>query len=119
MPLSPHLSVYKPQLTSILSILHRASGVLLALGTLLVTAWLLSAMAGEQSYNTLHSLFRLGFTQLVLFGWSWATLYHLCNGIRHLIWDLGIGLEIKTVYWSGTSVVIFSALLNLLLWRFP
>lgn len=115
-PLSPHLSVYKPQLTSILSILHRLSGVVTALGSLLVCYWLLSIAAGSEVYASTQQLLALWPTQLLLLGWSWALLYHLCNGVRHLFWDLGIGLEIRTTYWSGSLVVIISLLFTLWLW---
>jgi succinate dehydrogenase / fumarate reductase cytochrome b subunit len=114
--LSPHLTIYKPQLTSLLSILHRASGVVLAIGTLLVCYWLLAAAAGPEAFTNAQQLFSSWPGQLVLLGWSWATLYHLSNGIRHLCWDLGWGLELKTVYRSGTAVVLASLLLTLLLW---
>lgn len=115
-PLSPHLTVYQPQLTSILSILHRATGALLAIGTLLVCYWLTAAASGPESYANAKAIFSSWFGQLILFGWSWAALYHLSNGVRHLCWDLGLGLEIKTVYRSGTAVVIVSIILTLTLW---
>ena len=115
-PLSPHLSVYRPQLTSVLSILHRTTGVVLAIGTLLVCYWLIAAASGPESYATAQALFGSWLGKLILMGWSWATLYHLCNGIRHLCWDLGFGFELKTAYWSGYSVVILSLLLTLTLW---
>ncbi len=115
-PLSPHLSIYKPQLTSVLSILHRTTGVVLAIGTLLVCYWLLAAAAGPEAFATAQQLFGSWLGKLILFGWSWATLYHLSNGIRHLCWDMGWGFELKTVYWSGAAVVVTSLLLTLLLW---
>lgn len=115
-PLSPHLSIYKPQLTSILSILHRATGVVLAIGTLLVCYWLLAALQGPEAFATAQQLFGSPLGKLILLGWSWATFYHLSNGIRHLCWDLGLGLELKTVYWSGYSVLLSSLLLTLALW---
>ncbi len=117
-PLSPHLSIYKPQLTSVLSILHRGTGIVLAIGTLLVCYWLLAAASGPEQFENARQLFGSWFGQLILFGWSWATLYHLSNGIRHLFWDLGLGFELKTVYLSGTAVVVSSLLLTLLLWSF-
>ena len=115
-PLSPHLSIYKPQLTSILSSLHRATGALLTIGTLLVCYWLLATAAGPESFANAKAIFGSWLGQLTLFGWSWAVLYHLSNGIRHLCWDLGLGLEIKPVYRSGTIVIIVSLLLTLILW---
>ncbi len=115
-PLSPHLSIYKPQLTSLLSILHRATGAVLALGTFLVGYWLVAIALGPESYAVAQQLFESWLGKALLAGWSWAALYHLCNGIRHLFWDLGLGFTLKQVYWSGSAVVITSLLLTLLLW---
>ncbi len=115
-PLSPHLTVYKPQLTSVLSVLHRATGSLLAIGTILVCYWLLAAASGPESFANAKMIFGSWIGQLILFGWSWAAFYHLGNGIRHLCWDLGLGLELKTVYRSGTVMFITALLLTLVLW---
>lgn len=115
-PLSPHLSIYRPQLTSVLSILHRGTGIVLAIGTLLVSYWLLAILSGPESYSNALQLFSSWLGQLILFGWSWAVSYHLCNGIRHLCWDLGLGFELKTAYLTGYLVVITSLLLTITLW---
>ena len=113
-PLSPHLQVYKPQLTSFLSILHRATGVFLAIGTLLLVYWLLALAAGPEAYGDAQAFFGSVLGRLVLFPWVFALAYHLCNGIRHLFWDAGKGFEIESVYASGTIVVIASVLLTLI-----
>ncbi len=115
-PLSPHLQVYRPQLTSILSILHRATGVVLALSVLLITWWFV-ALAGEPaSYQSVQAFFTSWFGSLLLFGWTFCSFYHLCNGIRHLCWDAGIGFEIPQVYLSGKVVLGISVVLTALVW---
>ncbi len=115
-PLSPHLQVYKPQLTSILSIFHRGSGVFLSLGTPLLVYWLWAISAGNAYYiEAMHFLYH-GMVQLVLFAWTAAFCYHLCNGIRHLFWDMGKGFELKDLYFSGYMVLGVSSVLTLLIW---
>ncbi len=115
-PLSPHLQVYKPQLTSVLSITHRATGVVLVVGTLLLTYWLAAAAMGPEAYAQAQTVLGSKLGLLALFLWTWALFYHLCNGIRHLFWDAGYGFEIPTVYKSGKAVVIASVVLTLMLW---
>ena len=97
-PLSPHLQVYKPQLTSILSISHRISGVFLTLGTVVLLYWLVSAALGEQAYNQARATLGMPLVQLILFGWTYAFFFHLCSGLRHLVFDSGHGLDIDTAY---------------------
>ena len=115
-PLSPHLQVYRPQLTSVLSIAHRGTGIFLTLGTLLLVYWLLSIASGPEAYASARAFFGSWFGQLILFAWTFALFYHLCNGIRHLFWDIGFGFELPTVYASGKAVLIGSAGLTLLAW---
>ena len=115
-PLSPHLQVYRPQLTSSLSILHRITGVGLALGTLLLVYWLAAAAGGPESFESAQGFFGSFFGQLILFAWSIALFYHLCNGIRHLFWDAGLGFELPEVYRSGWVVVGATGVLTLLTW---
>ena len=115
-PLSPHLQVYKPQLTSILSILHRITGVALAGGTLLLVWWLIAAATGTDAFNTVQMVIGSWIGRLFLFGWSFALFYHLCNGIRHLFWDMGRGFELPTVAASGWAVVIISIALTGIAW---
>ncbi|HMB76297.1 MAG TPA: succinate dehydrogenase, cytochrome b556 subunit [Kiloniellaceae bacterium] len=115
-PLSPHLQVYRPQLTSSLSILHRITGAALAVGTLLLVYWLAAAASGTEAFESAQGFFGSFFGQLLLFGWSIALFYHLCNGIRHLFWDAGLGFELPEVYRSGWAVVIATGVLTLLTW---
>lgn len=115
-PISPHLQVYKPQITSILSILHRATGFALAVGTLLFVWWLISAAAGPQTYAVVEAFLSSWIGTLLLIGWSFAVFYHLCNGIRHLFWDAGRGFEIETVTRSGLVVVVAAVVLTVVAW---
>ncbi len=115
-PLSPHLQVYKPQLTSILSIVHRGTGVFLSLGAVFLSCWLLSIALGPESYNQLQAYITSWYGQLGLLAFVFSLYYHLANGIRHLFWDMGMGLEITTTYKSGYAVVITSILLTVITW---
>jgi succinate dehydrogenase / fumarate reductase cytochrome b subunit len=115
-PLSPHLQVYKPQITSFLSILHRITGVALALGLILFAVWLGSAAYGPQSFETVQSLLGSWLGRLLLFGWSAALFYHLSNGIRHLAWDFGYGFANEQVDRSGYAVLAATVVLTLAAW---
>ena len=115
-PLSPHLQVYQPQLTSVMSILHRATGVALAVGSLLLVYWLTAAASGPDGYAGAEAFFGNWFVQLLLFCWTFALYYHVCNGIRHLGWDLGFGFEMEAVYKTGKAVVVAAAVLTVLTW---
>lgn len=115
-PLSPHVQVYRWQLTSVLSITHRGTGILLTLGTLLLVYWLLAIAAGPGAYESAQALLGSWLGKAVLFLWTLALYYHLCNGIRHLFWDAGFGFELKTVYASGMAVVIATVVLTVVTW---
>lgn len=115
-PLSPHLQVYRPQLTSVLSISHRAAGIALAIGTLLLVYWLLAAAAGPAAFAGAQAFIGSWFGLLILFGWSVALFFHLANGIRHLFWDAGFGFELKTAYGSGYAVLAATVILTVLAW---
>ena len=115
-PLSPHLQVYRPQLTSVLSITHRASGVVLTTGTIILALWLISVAIGPETFAVMASIVGHPLGQFVLFGYSVALFYHACNGIRHLSWDLGFGLTIPDVYRSGYVVLGTTCVLTALLW---
>jgi succinate dehydrogenase / fumarate reductase, cytochrome b subunit len=115
-PLSPHLQIYRPQLTSILSITHRAAGIALAVGALFLVCWIVSAASGPVAFAGLRGFIGSWLGYLILFGWSVALFYHLCNGIRHLFWDAGYGFELKTAYASGYAVLVGTVVLTLLAW---
>ncbi|MBL27585.1 MAG: succinate dehydrogenase, cytochrome b556 subunit [Rhodospirillaceae bacterium] len=115
-PLSPHLQVYRPQITSVLSILHRMTGVVLGLGALLLTYWIAAAATGPECFEAAQGFVGSWFGILLMLGFSYCLFYHLCNGIRHLFWDVGLGFELNTAAASGWLVVLASAGLTLLAW---
>lgn len=117
-PLSPFMigPYYKPQLTSMLSITHRATGVFLTLGTLVLVYWLVALATGPEAYEHAQAIIGSMLGQLLLFLWTWALFYHLCNGIRHLYWDTGRGFTMDAVYKSGKLTVAASVVLTLLVW---
>ena len=115
-PLSPHLQVYKLPLPALLTVLHRGTGAALGVGTLLVTWWLASVAGGPEAFESSSAVLGSFLGSLVLFGWSWALFYHLCNGIRHLMWDVGFGYDIPTTFLTGKVVVGASFVLTVLLW---
>ena len=110
-PLSPFLQ-YRPQLTSVLSIMHRITGVILSAGAVLLSCWLVSIAAGEEIYALITLHLAAWYGQVLIVGFVFALYYHLCNGVRHLLWDLGLGLEITTTYRSGYAVLIATVLLT-------
>jgi succinate dehydrogenase / fumarate reductase, cytochrome b subunit len=111
-PLSPHLQIYKPQLTSMLSICHRATGIVLSVGTLFLVWWLVAAATGDAAFAAASWFFGSWLGLLMLLGWTFAFFFHLCNGIRHLAWDAGYGFELRTTYASGWTVVAASGVLT-------
>jgi succinate dehydrogenase / fumarate reductase, cytochrome b subunit len=115
-PLSPHLQIYRPQLTSVLSITHRITGIVLGLGTLVLVYWVYALAGGPEAYASAQALLSSWFGRVVLFGFTFALFYHLCNGIRHLFWDAGYGYELDAVYASGKAVVAMSVVLTLVAW---
>lgn len=115
-PVSPHLQVYRPQLTSVLSIMHRATGVFLSVGTLLLLYWLFAASQGADSYATAQACMSAGLSQIVMVAWTFSLYFHLSNGIRHLLWDIGWGFELTTAYRTGYLVIASSLVLTALTW---
>ena len=113
-PLSPHLSIYRPQLTSISSILVRITGNALIVGALLVVWWLLAAATSPEYFAFVDGLLTSVFGKLVMFGSIWALWYHTLGGVRHLIWDNVRGLDLDAAYKLGWAVVYGSGLLTLL-----
>lgn len=115
-PLSPHLQIYKPQWTSVLSIMHRFTGGALGVGTVLLVWWLYAAMAGGETFRGAQDFLGSWFGRLLLFGWTVALFYHLANGVRHLVWDAGKGFELDTAYRSGLAVLAATAVLTVVAW---
>jgi len=115
-PLSPHLQIYRWQLTSVLSILHRAASVALSAGAVLRVWWLVAAASGPDAYDGVANFLGSWLGLLLLFGWTLSLFYHLCNGIRHLVWDTGHGLDLKSTYFGGWLVVGGTSVLTLIAW---
>jgi succinate dehydrogenase / fumarate reductase, cytochrome b subunit len=115
-PLSPHLQIYRPQITSVLSISHRATGLALSVGTLLLVWWLVALARGPEAFASAQSFVGSWFGRLLLLGWTFSLFFHLANGIRHLCWDAGYGFEIKTVEISGWVVVAAATALTVIVW---
>lgn len=115
-PLSPHLLIYKPQTTSILSVFHRGTGVWLSVGTLVMTWWLVSVALGPTAYSWFAWIMYSWLGLLFLLGWTYSLFYHLCNGIRHLVWDIGYGFDLTNAFWSGMAVLLCSAGMTGLAW---
>lgn len=115
-PKSPNIQIYRPQLTSVLSIAHRISGVIMTLAAVGLVGWLLATAAGPQTYAAAQDVLAspLGQSGLVLA--TFAFFMHLCAGIRHLIWDLGYGFELASIYASGWAVVAASLGLTVAAW---
>lgn len=115
-PLSPNIQIYRPQLTSVLSIGYRVSGVALCVCAVGLVVWLLAAAAGPHAYYIVQAAFESWAGQFILFGSTFAFYWHLCGGVRHLIWDAGYGYELHTIYASGWAMVVVSVLLTLITW---
>ena len=115
-PLSPHLQVYNLPMTARMSILHRASGVALSIGTIMVV-WLLVAVAmGAEAYECYSWFVGTIIGKLMLFGWSAALFYHMCNGVRHMFWDMGYLFKLENAAKSGWLVLILAAVLTAFVW---
>lgn len=117
-PLSPHLQVYRWQITMTMSILHRATGIALVVGAFALAWWLLAVAAGGDAYAAAADCVDSPLGMLVLFGFSLSLVYHLLNGIRHLLWDIGWGFELPEVYRSGWTVAVLTVVLTALIWFF-
>ncbi|NMM45558.1 succinate dehydrogenase, cytochrome b556 subunit [Rhodospirillaceae bacterium KN72] len=115
-PLSPHLQVYRWQWTMAYSILHRATGIALGVGTLLLVWWLIALATGPEAFDTVQAVVGSFIGRLFLFGWTFAMFYHLGNGIRHLFWDAGKGFELEIAAITGHAVPVSAAVLTLIAW---
>lgn len=115
-PLSPHLQIYRPQWTAFLSILHRATGVGISIGAIYLAWWLVAAATGGDYFESFQ-WFAGSFVGILLFiGFTAAVYYHLCNGIRHLVWDTGRNLDLEGAYKSGLAVVACTGILTAITW---
>ena len=117
-PLSPFMigPYYKPQMTSMLSITHRLTGLGLSFGAILLVVWLVCLASGVDCYNAIVAHVTAWYGKVVLVAFTWALLYHFCNGIRHLMWDLGKGLDMPTAEKTGWGVIVFSIGLTAAVW---
>lgn len=115
-PLSPHLQVYDLPMTAKMSISHRITGVLLTLGLVLLSIWVIAAAMGEETYNGLMALIDTPVTKFIFLGWAFVLFYHMGNGFRHMFWDLGIGLNEKAAVKTGSLVILFAVLVTAFFW---
>lgn len=115
-PLSPHLQIYKPILTMVMSILHRITGAALYFGTILLAWWLIAAAAGPTYFDFVNEIFGSILGRLVLFGFTWALVHHMLGGLRHFVWDMGAGFGEQARNWMAKATIIGSVSLTLVLW---
>jgi succinate dehydrogenase / fumarate reductase, cytochrome b subunit len=115
-PLSPHLQVYRPMLSMMMSIAHRITGAALFLGMILLVWWLFATSYSDASFDLVQAFFGHWFGRLVLFGFTWALIHHMLGGIRHFIWDAAKGFDLATVETLVKANLIGSIALTILLW---
>jgi len=115
-PLSPHLQIYRPMLTMMMSIAHRVSGASLAIGFILLAWWLIAVSIGPEAFATVDAFFASLFGRFLLFLFSWALIHHMLGGIRHLIWDTGHGLDLVSIEVFAWATIIGSTVLTVALW---
>ena len=115
-PLSPHLQIYRPMLTMMMSIFHRATGIALYAGVLLLVWWLTAAAASDEYFNVVQGVFGHWLGQILLFGFTWALIHHSLGGIRHLIWDMGLGFELPSVERGAQIVLAGGIVITIILW---
>lgn len=115
-PISPHLGIYRMQITMLMSIVHRITGGALYFGTVLLAAWLVSAAMGDRAFATVNALFGHPLGKFVLFGYSWALLHHMLGGMRHLLWDTGRAMDIRSADILGWLTILGSLSLTVILW---
>ena len=115
-PLSPNIQIYRPQLTSVLSVLNRITGLFLSACAVVLVVWLIAAASGPQTFAPVQAAVGSRIGRIVLFGATFAFFLHLCGGIRHLVWDTVYGFELRSIYISGWSVVAASVVLTVAAW---
>lgn len=115
-PLSPHLSIYRWPITMTLSILHRATGIALSLGLVVLVLWLVHAASGPEQYQVFRDAMSTPFAIVMLVGWTFAFFLHLANGVRHLVWDTGHGLEKKQADATAWIALVFAVVITILAW---
>jgi len=117
-PLSPHLQIYRPLINMVMSILHRITGAALYFGTIILAAWLVAAASGPEAFQTVSGWLNTWAGWIVLFGYTWVLIHHALGGIRHFIWDFGIGYEHETIDLLSWGTGVASVVLTVLVWFF-
>jgi succinate dehydrogenase / fumarate reductase cytochrome b subunit len=115
-PLSPHLQIYRWYFTMALSLVHRATGIGLAAGLILLTWWLLALASGPDAFATVQAVAGSWIGVLVLFLWTFALFYPMGNGVRHLVWDCGYGFDLEVARKSGIAVLVFAGMMTVITW---
>ncbi len=115
-PLSPHLQVYSPQISSVLSIMNRVTGIAVSVGTLLLVWWLAAAASGPVAFGHVQGFIGSWIGLFVLFGWTASLFYHFFNGLRHLAWDAGLGYSIEDTHRSGWAAIIATVVATIVVW---
>jgi succinate dehydrogenase / fumarate reductase cytochrome b subunit len=115
-PRSPNIQIYRPQLTSVLSIVNRITGVVLSVSAVVLVVWLVAAATGPDVYAVVQGAIASWIGRIVLFGATFAFFLHLCGGIRHLVWDTVHGFELRSIYASGWAIVAASVVLTVAAW---
>jgi succinate dehydrogenase / fumarate reductase cytochrome b subunit len=115
-PVSPHLQIYYLPITMFTSITHRATGIVLAVGSIFLSFWLVAAAMGPGAFASVNGISSAWYGQVIMFLWTFALFYHLCNGIRHLFWDVGAGLDLKTARITGFAVLGLTVILTFCTW---
>lgn len=117
-PLSPHLTIYRPMATMVMSILHRITGAALYFGTILLAAWLIAAATSFEAFGWVSWFFSSWIGRIVLFGYTWALMHHMLGGVRHFVWDTGLGFEKHFATKMALASAVASVVLTLLIWAF-
>lgn len=117
-PLSPHLQVYRLPMTAKMSISHRLTGVILTVGLVLLAGWIIAAGLGEQRYDQVMSFISTPYTKYIFVAFAFALFYHMGNGFRHVLWDIGVGLNEKAAFKSGIMVLVFASIMTYGVWSF-
>jgi succinate dehydrogenase / fumarate reductase cytochrome b subunit len=115
-PISPHLSIYTPMLTMMMSIVHRITGTALYFGTLLLVWWLVAAVSGATAYGRVQWFMGTFIGRLILFGYTWALIHHMLGGLRHFVWDTGRGFGPSEREWLVRANLAGSIILTIVLW---
>jgi len=115
-PISPHLTIFRPYINMVMSIVHRITGTINYFGTILLAAWLVAAAAGPSSFATANAVAGSAIGLIIMFGYSWSLIHHALGGVRHFIWDTGRGFELPTVRLLSWGTLFGSISLTVIVW---